>query len=52
MLCRVLQVARAGLYQWLHRPVSDREKVNGRLFGLIRDSYAASRGVYGHGGVC
>ncbi|WP_092312075.1 IS3 family transposase [Pseudomonas saponiphila] len=47
MLCRVLRVARAGFYQWLHKPVSDREKENGRLLGLIRDSYAASRGVYG-----
>ncbi|WP_207303160.1 IS3 family transposase [Pseudomonas gessardii] len=46
-LCRVLRVARAGFYQWLHKPVSDREKENGRLLGLIRDSYAASRGVYG-----
>lgn len=26
---------------------SDREKENGRLLGLIRDSYAASRDVYG-----
>jgi putative transposase len=33
-----LQVARAGFYQWLHKPVSDREKENGRLLGLIRDS--------------
>lgn len=46
-LCRVLRVARAGFYQWLHKPVSDREKENSRLLGLIRDSYAASRGVYG-----
>jgi putative transposase len=46
-LYRVLQAARAGFYQWLHKPVSDREKENGRLLGLIRDSYAASRGVYG-----
>lgn len=41
-LCRVLQAARAGFYQWLHKPVSDREKENGRLLGLIRDSYEAS----------
>lgn len=46
-LCRVLQVARAGFYQWLHKPVSDREQDNARLLGLIRDSYVASRGVYG-----
>ncbi|NNA09071.1 IS3 family transposase [Pseudomonas lundensis] len=46
-LCRVLHVARAGFYQWLHKPVSAREYDNARLLGLIRDSYAASRGVYG-----
>ena len=46
-LCRVLQVARSGFYQWLHKPVSAREYDNARLLGLIRDSYAASRGVYG-----
>lgn len=46
-LCRVLQVARAGFHRWLHKPVSDRENENGRLLGLIHDSYAASRGVHG-----
>ncbi len=44
---RVLRIARAGFYQWLHKPVSDREKENSRLLKLVRDSYAASRGVYG-----
>lgn len=34
-------------YQWLHKPVSAREYDNARLLGKIRDSYAASRGVYG-----
>lgn len=29
------------------QPVSDRENETGRLSRLIRDSYAASRGVYG-----
>ena len=46
-LCRVLHVTHAGLYQWLHKPVSDREQDNARLLGLIRDSYVASRGIYG-----
>jgi putative transposase len=46
-MCRVLRVARAGFYQWLHKPISDREQENNRLLRLIRDSYAASRGVYG-----
>ena len=40
-----MRVARAGVYQWLHQPVSDREQENHRLLRLIRDAYAASRGV-------
>lgn len=37
--CRVLPV--------VHKPISDREQENNRLLRLIRDSYAASRDVYG-----
>lgn len=44
---RVLRIARAGFYQRLHKPVSERDQDNDRLLKLIRDSYAASRGVYG-----
>ena len=47
MMCRVLQVARAGFYAWLQCPVSDRSKDDTRLLELIRHSYAASHGVYG-----
>lgn len=47
-MCRVLKVARAGFYVWLHYPVSAGEKDNHRLLGLIRDSYALSGGVYGY----
>lgn len=46
-MCRVLQVARAGFYAWLHKPISDRDIEDQRLLGLIRDSYTASSGVYG-----
>ncbi len=46
-MCRVLQVARAGFYAWLHKPLSDRAIEDQRLLGLIRDSYASSGGVYG-----
>jgi len=46
-MCRVLQVARAGFYAWLHKPLSDRAIEDQRLLGLIRDSYAISGGVYG-----
>jgi putative transposase len=38
LMCRVLQVARAGFYQWLHKPFSDRAVENQRLVGVIRDS--------------
>ena len=46
-LCRVLGVSRGGFYQWLAKPMSDRAIDDRRLLGLIRDSYAASGGVYG-----
>ncbi|WP_222423668.1 IS3 family transposase [Yersinia kristensenii] len=47
-MCRVLNVARAGFYAWLHDPVSARDKDNQRLLTLIRDSYSLSGGVYGY----
>ena len=47
LMCRVLQVARAGLYDWLNKPLSDRAIENQRLVGLICNSYVASGGVYG-----
>jgi putative transposase len=46
-MCRVLGVARAGFYEWLHRPLSLRAIEDQRLLELIRDSYAASGRVYG-----
>ncbi|WP_207909048.1 IS3 family transposase [Raoultella planticola] len=47
-MCRVLKVARAGFYVWIHNPVSAGEKDNQRLLALIRDSYTLSGGVYGY----
>lgn len=46
-MCRVLRIARAEFYQWLHKSVSDRKREDSRVLQLIRDFYAASRGVYG-----
>lgn len=46
-MCRVLEVPRSDFYQWLHQPDSERAREDRRLLGLIRDSYAASGGVYG-----
>src|SRR5690606_33827802 len=47
LMCRALKVARAGFYQWLHKPMSDRAAEGQRLLTVIRNSYAASGGVYG-----
>lgn len=46
-MCRVLQVARSGFYQWLHKPLSDRAIDNQRLLAQILASYQGSSGVYG-----
>jgi putative transposase len=46
-LCRALDVCRSGYYEWLRNPLSDRDRENQRLLGLIRASYTASGGVYG-----
>ncbi|WP_206098439.1 IS3 family transposase [Oleiagrimonas sp. MCCC 1A03011] len=47
-MCRVLRASRAGFYAWFHKPLSDRAIEDQRLLGLIRESYAASSGVYGY----
>ena len=47
LMCRVLRVARAGFYAWLHAPVSDRDTEDARLLELIRHSHAASHEIYG-----
>lgn len=44
---RVLDVARAGYYEWLREPLSKRAKEDVRLLRLNRAWYKASHGVYG-----
>lgn len=39
--------ARAGFYQWLHKPLSDRAIEDEHLVRVPRHLYAASDGVYG-----
>ncbi len=46
-MCRVLEVARSGYYDWIARPLSDHAIEDQRLLIMIRNSYAASGGVYG-----
>ena len=48
MMCRVLKIARAGYYAWLHEPESSRALEDRRLLELIRSSYDASYGIYGY----
>lgn len=47
VMCRLLGVSRSGLYQWLHKPLSDRALEDQWLLGLIRTAYTTSHGVYG-----
>ena len=47
-MCRVLKIARAGYYAWLHEPESGRTIEDKRLLQLIRSSYDASYGIYGY----
>jgi putative transposase len=46
-MCRVLEVARSGFYAWVQRPLSDRAIEDERLLELVRESHAASGGIYG-----
>ena len=47
LMCRTLGVSRAGFYEWLGRPESDRAKANRELLALIRDSFERSDRTYG-----
>lgn len=47
VMCRLLDVAPSGYYEWLKKPVSDRALEDARLLTLIRASYKASHGIYG-----
>ena len=46
-MCRILEVAPSGYYEWLHQPISNRAKEDLRLLRLIRTAFVASHGVYG-----
>jgi putative transposase len=50
-MCRVLEVAPSGYYDWLKQPVSNRAQEDARLLRLIRASYAASHGISGPAGL-
>lgn len=47
VMCKVLEVAPSGYYEWLQNPISNRAKEDARLLRLIRRSFMASHGIYG-----
>ena len=47
MMCRVLEVAVSGYYDWLKQPISNHAQEDARLLRLIRASFIASHGIYG-----
>jgi putative transposase len=47
LMCRVLQVSRAGYYAWQHRAPSARTQANRALLTAIRAVYQHSRATYG-----
>ena len=47
MMCRVLEVSRAGYYAWREREPSERAKKNVELAAEIVDIHQESRGTYG-----
>lgn len=47
MMCRVLQVSRAGFYAWRARPESARSKANRELAAQVREAHETSRRTYG-----
>ena len=46
-MCRILEVAPSGYYEWLLQPISNRAQEDARLLRLIRASFIASHGIYG-----
>lgn len=47
LMCRVLEVSRAGYYASRRRPESERAKANGQLVVKIHEAYETSRRTYG-----
>ena len=46
-MCRILEVAPSGYYDWLKQPISYRGQEDARLLRLIRAWFVASHGIYG-----
>jgi transposase InsO family protein len=46
-LCDFTKVSRSGYYEWLNRPISNRDKENERLTEMVQDIFTKNRNVYG-----
>jgi putative transposase len=46
-MCKILEVAPSGYYEWLQQPISNRAQEDARLLRLIKASFVASHGIYG-----
>ncbi len=42
-----MKVSRSGYYEWLNRPVSDRDKENMEIMGKIKEISIQNRNIYG-----
>ena len=47
-LCAAAGVSRAGYYKWLNRTVSQKQREDEKLAGLIIEIYQAQRGIPGY----
>jgi hypothetical protein len=47
-MCKVMEVNRSGYYAWRARPITEWQRENQRLAGLIKQSWLESGGVYGY----
>jgi len=52
LMCRILEVSRAGYYHWLKRKLSGRYLEDRRLLEIIKHHYNRSRGTYGLPRIC
>ena len=46
-MCEVLEVSSSGYYDWLDRPISERQQRHARLVSQIQAIHRQSRGLYG-----
>ncbi|MDB2550914.1 IS3 family transposase, partial [Rickettsiales bacterium] len=46
-LCNFMKVSRSGYYEWLGRPISNRDQENIRLIKMIKEIFIQNRYIYG-----